>query len=216
MPTSLSNLLEILLCSHDAQYIGRQHKENECNQGELRSFCQNFPLDHHHVLLYIPNPTNIHDVLKQSVSQVLSTAQNAYAKIFTVSYPENFIKSEAAASTKSSFCMRGEKMRSLKSQKTTEGLGCTFNCVWEYQKHNSLGACNDNEKALYVFQRLLELEKSEAPFKDTIVSYIDLLQRGAGRRFLSEHSRTLDIELHKCSVYVFRLNEPKRILVNFF
>ena len=77
MPTSLCNLLEILVCSHDAQYIGRQHKENECNHGELRSFCENFPLDNHHVLLYIPSSTNIQDVLKQAVTQVLSTAQNA-------------------------------------------------------------------------------------------------------------------------------------------
>ena len=195
IPTSLSNLLEILVCSHDAQYIRRQHKENDCNHGELRSFCENFPLDHHHVLLYIPNSTNIQNVLKQTVTQVLSTAQNAYAKIFTVSYPENFIKSEAAVSKKNSFCIRGEKIQYLMNQRTTEDLGCTFNCVWEYQKHNSLGACNDNEKALYVFQKLLELEKSESPFKDTIVSYIDLLQRGAGRLFLSEHSRTLDIDL---------------------
>ena len=67
------------------------------------------------------------------------------------------------------------------TQKTTEELGCTFSCVWEYQKHISLGTCNDNEKALYVFQKLLKLEKLQLPFKDTIVSYIDLLQRGAGR-----------------------------------
>ena len=95
-------------------YFGRieskgLQKENDCNHGELRNLCQNFPLDHRHVLLYIPNPTNIHNVLKRSVAQVLSTAQNAYAKNFTVSYPEKFIKSEADASTKRSFCMRGEK-----------------------------------------------------------------------------------------------------------
>ena len=109
IPTSLSNLLEILVCSHDAQYIRRQHKENDCNHGELRSFCENFPLDHHHVLLYIPNSTNIQDVLKQTVTQVLSTAQNAYAKIFTVSYSENFIKSEAAVSKKIPSALEGKK-----------------------------------------------------------------------------------------------------------
>ena len=125
--------------------------------------------------------------------------------------PREFYKVRSSCFDKKFLLHERGKMRSLRSQKTTEDLGCTFNCVWEYQKHNSLGACNDNEKALYVFQRLLEFEKSEAPFKDNIVSYIDLLQRGAGRLFLSEHSRTLDIELHKCSVYVFRLNEPKRI-----
>lgn len=195
MPTSLSNLLEILVSSHDAQYIGRQHKESDSDHGDLKRVCQDFPLNHYHVLLYIPNHTNTQDVLKQTVTQVLSTTQNAYAKLLTISYPENFVKSETAVSTKNSFFIRGEKIQSLMNQKTTEDLGCKFNCIWEFQKHNSMGACSDNEKALYVFERLLELEKSEAPFKDTILSYIDLLQRGAGRLFLSEHSRTLDIDL---------------------
>ena len=99
----------ILVCSHDAQYIVQQHTEKDCNHGELKSFCETFPLGHHHVLLYIPNSTNTQDVLKQTVTQVLSTAQNAYAKIFTVFYPENYIKSEAAVSNKTSFSMRGEK-----------------------------------------------------------------------------------------------------------
>ena len=56
-------------------------------------------------------------------------------------------------------------MKSLMNQKTTEGLGCKFKKVWEYEKHNSLGASVGSEKALFLFQRLLELESSDAPFK---------------------------------------------------
>ena len=149
---------------------------------QLRSFCENFPLDHHHVLLYIPNSTNIQDVLKQTVTHILSTAQNTYAKILTVSYSENFIKLKEAVSKKS-FCVRGQNFQSLLNQKTTEDLRCTFNCVWGYQKQISQGACNHTEKAVFYFQKLSELEKLEAPFKDTTVSYIDLLQIGAGRYF---------------------------------
>lgn len=195
MPASLCNLLEIFVSSHDAQYIGRQHKETDCSHGQLENVCRDLSRNHYHVLLYIPNTSNIQEVLKETVTQVLSTAQNAHVKLMTVSYPENFIKSEAALSAKSSLSIKGDKIQSLMNQKTTEDLGCNFNCIWEYQKHNSLGACNDNEKALYIFQRLVELENSQAPFKDTILSYIDLLHRGAGRLFLSEHSRTLDIDL---------------------
>ena len=50
-------------------------------------------------------------------------------------------------------------------------------------------------KALFLFQRLLELEKSDASFKDTVISFIELLQKGIGRLYLSEHSHTLDIDL---------------------
>ena len=86
-------------------------------------------------------------------------------------------------------------MKSLMNQKTTEGLGCKFKSVWEYEKNNSLGASVGSEKALFLFQRLLELESSDAPFKDSILSYIDLLQKGFGRFYVTEHSRTLDIDL---------------------
>ena len=86
-------------------------------------------------------------------------------------------------------------MKSLMTRKTTESLGCSFKCVWELDRHNSLGDCPDNEKALYILQKFVELEKSDAPFKDTVISYIELLQRGIGRLFLSEHSRILDIDL---------------------
>ena len=87
-------------------------------------------------------------------------------------------------------------MKSLLNQKTAEGLGCKFKSVWEYEKkNNSLGASVGSEKALFLFQRLLELESSDAPFKDSILSYIDLLQKGFGRFYVTEHSRTLDIDL---------------------
>ena len=62
-------------------------------------------------------------------------------------------------------------------------------------KNNSLGASVGSEKALFLFQRLLELESSDAPFKDSMLSYIDLLQKEFGRFHVTEHSRTLDFDL---------------------
>ena len=96
-------------------------------------------------------------------------------------------------------------MQKLIKVKTTETLGCKFVSSWEIEKGNSLGNCTESEKALYIFQKSLELEKSDAPFKDTIISYINLLHRGMGRLFVTEHSRTLDIHLgvsHATSVSI--------------
>ena len=64
-------------------------------------------------------------------------------------------------------------MQKLIQAKTSVSLSCSFVSLWELEKNNSLGNCADSEKALYVFQKLLELEKSDAPFKDTFISYID-------------------------------------------
>ena len=86
-------------------------------------------------------------------------------------------------------------MQSLMNEKTTEGLACSFTCAWEYEKHNALGTSVDTVKALFLFQCLVELEKSDAPFKDSILSSIDLLQNRIRRIYLSEDSWTLDIDL---------------------
>ena len=132
--------------------------------------------------------------LKQTVIQVLSTAQNAHFKLMTFSYPENFLRAETNKINTSAISVRSEKMQSLLKKKTTDGIGCTFKCTWVYEKQNPLGTSGDTEKALFLFQRLVELEKSK-PFKDTVISFIELLQKGIGRFTLSEHSRTLDIDL---------------------
>ena len=86
-------------------------------------------------------------------------------------------------------------MQSLLKKKTTDGIGCHFKCTWEFEKQNPLGTSGDTEKALFFFQRLVVLEKSDSPFKDTVISFIQLLQKRIGRLYLSEHSRTLDIDL---------------------
>ena len=177
MPPSLCSDLQILMCSHTAQNLGREHLQNEFSCGQLEEICQTMPSSHHHTLLYLPDCAEAETFLKQTI-QVLPTTNNAHVKLMTVSYPENFLRAETNnKSAANSISVRGEKMKSFVNQKTTKGLGCKFRSVWEYEKHNSLGASVGSEKALFLFQRLLELESSDAPFKDSILSYIDLLQK---------------------------------------
>ena len=86
-------------------------------------------------------------------------------------------------------------MQSPLKKKTTDAIGRNFKCTWEYEKQNPLGTSGVTEKALFLFQRLVELEKSDALFKDTVISFLELLQKRKGRLYLSEHSGTLDIDL---------------------
>lgn len=195
LPTGLSKILEVLSNSHKCQFIGRVHEQEDSSNGSLDEFCQALPPNHHHLLLYLPQCTNAETLLKQTISQVLSNVQWAKVRLLTVSYPENFLKTETSVFPNRTLIIEGERIKSMLNRKTTESLGCNFNSVWELDRHNSLGDCTDNEKALYVFRKLLELEKSDAPFKDTVIPYIELLQRGIGRLFVTEHSKTLDIDL---------------------
>ena len=94
MPPSLCNALEILMCSQNAQPVSRQHQENEVNFGHLDGICETLPLNNHHSLLVVPDYSKAENLLKQTIIQVLSTAQKAHLKLMTVSYPENFLRAE--------------------------------------------------------------------------------------------------------------------------
>ena len=103
------------------------------------------------------------------------------------------------------------------NKNTTEGLGCNFFCALEYEKHNPLGRSIDTEKALFLFRRLIALEKSDTVFKHIILSYIDLLQKGIGRVYLSDHSRTLNTDLSVTNAQSIRfecLNQPLHVFAS--
>ena len=87
--------------------------------------------------------------LKQTIIQVLSAAQNAYVKLMTVSYPDNFLRAETNKSTTGSIPVTGETMQSLMNNKTTEGVGCNFICAWDYEERNPLGTSLGTEKASF-------------------------------------------------------------------
>ena len=71
-------------------------------------------------------------------------------------------------------------MQSLLKKKKTDGIGCNFKCTWEYEKQIPMGTSGDTEKAFFFFQRVVEIEKSDTPFKDTVISFVELLQKRIG------------------------------------
>ena len=150
MPPSLCNALEILLCSQNAQKVSRQHQGNDVNFGHLDGICQTLPSNHHHTLLFFPACVDAEKFLKQTIMQVLSTAQNAHVKLMTVSYPESFLRAETNKLNTSAISVSGGKMQSLLKKKTTDGIGCNFKCTWEYEQQNPLGTSGDTGKALFL------------------------------------------------------------------
>ena len=86
-------------------------------------------------------------------------------------------------------------MQSLTKKNKTDGPGSNFKYTWEYEKHNPFGTSGHTEKALFLSQRLVELQKSNSPVQRQVISFIELLREGIGRLYLSERSRTLDTDL---------------------
>ena len=90
MPPSLCNALQFLVCSHNAQYLTREHLQNEFSCGHLEEFCQAMPSNHHHTLLYLPDCAEAETFLKQTILQVLSITNNAHVKFMKSDIPNTF------------------------------------------------------------------------------------------------------------------------------
>ena len=156
MPPSLCNALEILMCSQNAQYVSRQHQDNEVNFGHLDGICETLPSNHHHTSLFIPDYSKAENLLKQTTIQVLSTAQNAHVKVMTVSYLENFLRAETNKSTTSTISVRGEKMQSLMKKKDYRRTWLQFHlCVgiWKTQPIGNVGSYREGIVSFPAFGR---------------------------------------------------------------
>ena len=153
------------------------------------------PWNHHHTLLFLPDCAEAGTFLKQTIFQVLSTTNNAHVKLMTVSYPEDFLsRNKQQISRQFHFSKRREDEIPHESENHRRTWLQIQKCVG-VRKTQFLGRIRWVRESIVFFQRLLELESSDAPFKDSILSYIDLLQKGFGRFYVTEHSRTLDIDL---------------------
>ena len=81
---------------------------------------------------------------------------------------------------------------------TTNGLECKFNLTWEFHR-TSYAEFDDGfdlEKLSYLSKKLVELQRSDAPFKDSVIDFfIDLLKRGFDNINASHRNNTLSIDL---------------------
>ena len=149
MPPSLCKAPEISISWQYAQYVSRQHQENEVNFKHLDASCQTVPSNHHHTLLSISTRNNAEELSKLNVFQVLSTTQNSHVKLMTFLCPKNLLGVETNKPNTKAILIRGEKMQFLMNKKMTKGVGCNFNCTREYEKHISLGKSGDTETASF-------------------------------------------------------------------
>ena len=93
--------------------------------------------------------------------------------------------------------MYGERMKSMLQTKSTKDLGCKFENMWELQRSCYI-EFNENENAekiSYLCRKLAELQKSNALFKDCLIDFINLLQRGFGNINIALHNNVLKEDL---------------------
>ena len=112
----------------------------------------------------------------------------------TVSYPENFLSRNKRINRQFHSSKRREDEIPHESEDRKRTWLQIQKCVG-VRKTQFTGSIRWVRESIVFFQRLLELESSDAPFKDSILSYIDLLEKGFGLLYVSEHSRTLNIDL---------------------
>ena len=94
VPRSLCNALDILMCLQNAQYVRRQHQENDVSFGYPDGICQTLPPNHDHTLLFFATCVNATKLPRQTIIQILSTAQNSHVELMKGSCPEEFLRAE--------------------------------------------------------------------------------------------------------------------------
>ena len=196
MPPSLCNALQILMCSHNAQYSSREHLQNEFSCGQLEEICQTISSNHHHTLLYLPDCAEAETFVKQTILQVLSTANNARVKLMTVSYPENFLRAETNnKSAASAIWVRGEKMKSLMNLKDHRRTWLQVRKCVGVRKTQFTGSIRWVKESIVSFSTSARAWKFRCTFQRQHI----LIHWSSSKRiraiYVTEHSRTLDIDL---------------------
>ena len=99
----------------------------------------------------------------------------------------------------------------MSQTKSTKDLGCKFENVWELQRscYTEFDENEDAEKLSYLSRKLAELQKSNAIFKDSVIDFINLLQRGFGNINIAHHNNVLKVILDIPMPSANVLNAPK-------
>ena len=200
LPHSFCRFLKTLLGSTQCEYTIRSH--NPQNFTETEDLCSNFTGEHFHALLYLKSFVGAEKFIKDSIGQIIASpkgsikVRNSLVKMFKVSYPENCLKNEANWGANRLF-VHGEKIKAMLNSRSTKDLGCNYDLVWELQRscYTEFDENEDADKLSYICKKLAELQKSNAVFKDCLIDFIDLLQRGYGTMNVSHHNNTLSIDL---------------------
>ena len=80
---------------------------------------------------------------------------------------------------------------------TTRSLVCDSNLTWQFHRtsYTEFDDEVDVEKLSYLSKKLVELQRCDAPFKDSVIDFIDLLKRGFGNINASHHNNILSVDL---------------------
>ena len=81
--------------------------------------------------------------------------------------------------------------------KSTKDLGCKFENVWELQRscYTEFDENEDAEELCYLCRKSAELKKSKSIFKDCVIGFINLPQRGFGNINIAHRNNVLKVDL---------------------
>ena len=199
-PKSLCSLLKQLLRATSCEYTVRKHIVGKI--GGTEDVCSQLQNDHYHILLHLKSFVGAEKFIKETIGDIFTgkdkifKVKNCVARLYAITYPEICFKNEVTLSTNNLF-IHGEKIKEMMNATTTNGLECNFNLTWEFHRtsYTEFDDDVDMEKLSYLSKKLVELQRSDAPFKDSVIDFIDLLKRGFGNINASHHNNTLSIDL---------------------
>ena len=214
LPRTLSELIKTIVASTNCEYTLRLHAHG------CEDICSGITLPHFHLLFYIKTFVGAESYFKKALAMTLEKKnglKDCNVRLYSVTYPELCLKMEMKNSS-SSLRIYGDRLGMISTSQVTFDLGCQYKVIWEFQQesYSPFKGMDDTDRVAHLCNKLLQLQKSDAVFKDSVVDYIDILMRGFGTIEASHHSNTLKVDLgcSNAQCYCFECVEEQNINIS--
>ena len=85
----------------------------------------------------------------------------------------------------------------ISTSQVTFDFGYQYKMIGDLQResYSKFKGMDDTDRVAHLCNKLLQLQKYDAVFKDSVLDFIGLLMRGFGRKEVSHHNNTLKADL---------------------
>ena len=170
--------------------LWRRH-EHGCDE----DICSGITMPQFHLLFYIKTFVGAETYFKKALAMTLEKngLKDCSFRLCSVTYLELCLQMEIANSS-STLRISSDRMSMISTTQVTFDLGCQYKVFRELQRENysPFKVMDDTERFAHLCNKLLQLQKSDAIFKESIVVDTDILMRGFGTIEDSHHSNTLN------------------------
>ena len=155
-------------------------------------------LPHFHFIFYTKTFVGAETCFRKTLAKTLgkkNVPKDCNVKLSSVTYLELCLKMEITISS-SALPMYGDKLSMISTSQVTFEMIFQYKSISEFQRESypQLTGMDDKERVAQSCYKLLQLQESDAVFKDSVVDYMENIMRRFGTIEASHQSNTMKVE----------------------